>query len=205
MQSGDFMIEVNAMGQACPIPVIMAKKAIREDKNNENILVKVDNDAATQNLSKMAAQLGIKVEVTKVSENNYSVLFKIEDGSTCNITDNSCSETPSKDYAVIINSDKMGTGDDGFGKKLLEGFIYALAEQDVLPGFVVCYNSGVKLTTENEKTINDLKALEANGCEILSCGLCLDFYGIKDKLKVGSVTNMYRITEIMRTCFTVSP
>ena len=96
----------------------------------------------------MAAQLGIKVEVTKVSENNYSVLFKIEEGSTCNITDNSCSKTSSKDYAVIINSDKMGTGDDGFGKKLLEGFIYALAEQDVLPGFVVCYNSGVKLTTE---------------------------------------------------------
>lgn len=199
------MIEVNAMGQACPIPVIMAKKAIREDKNNENILVKVDNDAATQNLSKMAAQLGIKVEVTKVAEGNYSVLFKIEEGRTCNITDNSCGGTSSKDYAVIINSDKMGTGDDGFGKKLLEGFIYALAEQDVLPRFVVCYNSGVKLTTENEKTINDLKALEANGCEILSCGLCLDFYGIKDKLKVGSVTNMYRITEIMRTYFNVHP
>jgi selenium metabolism protein yedF len=109
------------------------------------------------------------------------------------------------DYAVIINSDKMGTGDEEFGKKLLEGFVYALAEQDVLPKFVVCYNSGVKLTTENEKTINDLKALEANGCEVLSCGLCLDFYGLKEKVRIGSITNMYRIAEIMRTHFTVRP
>ena len=42
------MIEVNAMGQACPIPVIMAKKAVRENTGKENILVKVDNEVATQ-------------------------------------------------------------------------------------------------------------------------------------------------------------
>ena len=205
------MIEVNGMGQACPIPVIMTKKAIRENKNNENILVKVDNEIATQNLSKMAAQLGIKTAVTKIGEKDYSVLFDMHGCETCQIMADPLAASEGQPavnggrYAVIINSDKMGTGDDGFGKKLLEGFVYALAEQDELPEFVVCYNSGVRLTTENEKTINDLKALEANGCEVLSCGLCLDFYGLKEKLKVGSVTNMYRIAEIMRTHFTVRP
>ena len=205
------MIEVNGMGHACPIPVIMTKKAIRENKNNENILVKVDNEIATQNLSKMASQLGIKTEVTKINEKDYSVLFNMEGCTECKIMPDPLSVSEGlpavngSDYAVIINSDKMGTGDEEFGKTLLEGFVYALAEQDVLPKFVVCYNSGVKLTTENEKTINDLKALEANGCEVLSCGLCLDFYGLKEKVRIGSITNMYRIAEIMRTHFTVRP
>lgn len=197
------MIEVNAMGQACPIPVIMAKKAVRENTGKENISVKVDNEVATQNLSKMAAQLGIGVEVNKVSEKEFTVLLKAKDG--VNLNSVAVPQTSSGEYAVVINSDQMGSGDEGFGKKLLEGFIYALTEQDVLPKFVVCYNSGVKLTTENEKTINDLKALASQGCEVLSCGLCLDFYGLKEKLKVGSPTNMYRITEIMRTHFVVRP
>ena len=197
------MIEVNAMGQACPIPVIMAKKAVRENTGKENISVKVDNEVATQNLSKMAAQLGIGVEVNKVSEKEFTVLLKAKDGVNLNPVD--VPQTSSGEYAVVINSDQMGSGDEGFGKKLLEGFIYALTEQDVLPKFVVCYNSGVKLTTENEKTVNDLKALASQGCEVLSCGLCLDFYGLKEKLKVGSPTNMYRITEIMRTHFVVRP
>lgn len=197
------MIEVNAMGQACPIPVIMAKKAVRENTGKENISVKVDNEVATQNLSKMAAQLGIGVEVNKISEKEFTVLLKAKDGVNLNPVD--VPQTSSGEYAVVINSDQMGAGDEGFGKKLLEGFIYALTEQDVLPKFVVCYNSGVKLTTENEKTVNDLKALASQGCEVLSCGLCLDFYGLKEKLKVGSPTNMYRITEIMRTHFVVRP
>lgn len=197
------MIEVNAMGQACPIPVIMAKKAVRENTGKENILVKVDNEVATQNLSKMATQLGIGVEVNKISEKEFTVLLKAKDG--VNLNPVVVPQTSSGEYAVVINSDQMGSGDEGFGKKLLEGFIYALTEQDVLPKFVVCYNSGVKLTTENEKTVNDLKALASQGCEVLSCGLCLDFYGLKEKLKVGSPTNMYRITEIMRTHFVVRP
>ncbi|EMB45156.1 MULTISPECIES: sulfurtransferase-like selenium metabolism protein YedF [Treponema] len=197
------MIEVNAMGQACPIPVIMAKKAVRENTGKENISVKVDNEVATQNLSKMAAQLGIGVEVNKISEKEFTVLLKAKDG--VNLNPVAVPQTSNTEYAVVINSDQMGSGDEGFGKKLLEGFIYALTEQDVLPKFVVCYNSGVKLTTENEKTVNDLKALASQGCEVLSCGLCLDFYGLKEKLKVGSPTNMYRITEIMRTHFVVRP
>lgn len=201
------MIEVNGMGQACPIPVIMTKKAIRQNTAKENILVKVDNEIATQNLSKMADQLGIKVQVTKIKDAEYTVLFNMENCETCTLLDNPVAvpETATGEYAVVINSDRMGTGDEGFGKKLLEGFIYALTEQDILPKFVVCYNSGVQLTTMNEKTVNDLKALDSQGCEVLSCGLCLDFYGVKDKLKVGNPTNMYRITEIMRTHFVVRP
>lgn len=201
------MLELDAMGQACPIPVIMTKKTIRENTKKENLLVKVDNEVATQNLSRLADKLGIKVEVKTLGEHAYTVLFKIEECKDANFTQQSAENPISTngEYAVVINSEYMGTGDDGFGKKLLEGFIYALTEQDILPKYVVCYNSGVKLTTMNEKTVNDLKALASQGCEVLSCGLCLDFYGLKEKLQVGTITNMYRIAEIMRTNFVVRP
>ncbi len=199
------------MGKICPVPVIMTKKAIKENPDNEDILVKVDNEIATQNLAKMAEQLGIKIKTEKIASSNYTVLFcisgnsrnlnlKKEEPCDCKLSNNSA-----KDYAVILGSDEMGSGDKEFGKKLLEGFIYSLTEQDVLPKILICYNSAVNLTTVNQKTIEDLKTLEENGCEILSCGLCLDFYGLTEKLQVGKITNMYRIAEIMRTEFIVRP
>ena len=68
---------------------------------------------------------------------------------------------------------------------------------DKLPKSVLLYNGGVKLSTEGSDSIEDLKELEEKGVEILSCGTCLNFYNLQDKLKVGKVTNMYSIVEEM--------
>ncbi|MEL3906701.1 MAG: sulfurtransferase-like selenium metabolism protein YedF [Treponema sp.] len=200
------MIEVNAMGKVCPIPVIMTKKVIRENSAGENILIRVDNEIATQNLAKMAAQLNITSSVTKVKDGEYTVLYDFEGCEACTVMSDSALLAPSEDeYTVVINSDMMGSGNEEFGKKLLENFVYALTEQDRIPKMVVMYNSGVRLATENEKTVKDLLVLQEKGTEILACGLCLDFYGLKEKLQVGSPTNMYRIVEIMRTNKVVHP
>ena len=200
------MIEVNAMGKVCPIPVIMTKKVLRENTTGENIMIRVDNEIATQNLIKMAGQLNIKSNVTKLSDAEYTVLYDLEGCEACAVlNDSSVLEQGADEYVVAINSDKMGTGDEAFGTTLLENFIYALTEQDRIPKMVVMYNSGVRLVTENEKTVKDLKTLQEKGTEILACGLCLDFYGLKEKLRVGSATNMYRIVEIMRTNKVVRP
>ena len=53
------------------------------------------------------------------------------------------------------------------------------------------------MTAEGSDSLEDLKALEAQGVEILTCGTCLDYYHLKEKLAVGSVTNMYAIVEAM--------
>lgn len=200
------MIEVNAMGKVCPIPVIMTKKVLRENSAGENILIRVDNEIATQNLTKMATQLHITSSVTKLNDAEYTVLYDFEGREACAImNDTTVLEQGADEYVVVINSDKMGTGDEEFGKKLLENFVYALTEQDRIPKIVVLYNTGVRLATVNEKTIGDLKTLVSKGSEVLACGLCLEFYGLKDKLHVGSPTNMYSITEIMRTNKVVKP
>ena len=91
----------------------------------------------------------------------------------------------------------MGQGDGELGKILMKGFIYALTQQDSLPSTILFYNSGARLTCEDAPTLEDLKSLEAQGVEILTCGTCLNHYGLTEKLLVGSVTNMYVITEKM--------
>ena len=92
----------------------------------------------------------------------------------------------------------MGEGNEQLGKALMKGFIYALTELEKLPKTILLYNGGAKLSVEGSDSLEDLKLLESQGVEILTCGTCLNFYEISDKLSVGSVTNMYAIAEIMR-------
>ena len=98
---------------------------------------------------------------------------------------------------VLINSDRMGSGNDELGKVLIKGFIFAITQLDTLPKTMLFYNGGATLTTEGSDSLEDLKSLEAQGVQILTCGTCLDYYGLKEKLVVGTVTNMYSIVETM--------
>ena len=79
------------------------------------------------------------------------------------------------------------------GAVLMKGFIYALTSQEVLPDTILLYNNGAKLSTEGSDSLEDLKLLESQGVEILTCGTCLNYYGLTEKLAVGAVTNMYDI------------
>lgn len=191
---------IDAMGLACPRPVILTKKAIREE-NLDEVTVKVDNEIATENLTKMGKQLGFSAEVKTNSKTDYEVYLKKTGDAQCELM----FEEDSSEYIVVISSDHMDTGDETFSKNLLEGFIYALTEQDVAPKYVVFYNMGVTLPSINEKVIGDLKALEERGTQVLSCGLCLGQYDMKEKLQVGEITNMYRICELMIQYKVVKP
>lgn len=102
-----------------------------------------------------------------------------------------------KGMVVVLSSNRMGQGDEILGKLLMKGFVYALTEQDSLPETILLYNSGAYLSCEGSDNVEDLRNLEAQGVEILTCGTCLNHYGLGDKLKVGSVTNMYEIAERM--------
>ena len=98
---------------------------------------------------------------------------------------------------IVISANQMGVGSEELGKTLLKGFLYAVTQQEELPGTMLFYNSGVYLTCEESPALDDLKSLEAQGVNIMSCGTCLNYYGLTEKLKVGSVTNMYDIVETM--------
>ena len=201
------MIQVDVLGKACPIPVIETKKALRENPDEKTFEILVDNEVATENLAKMAHELKIDYTVGKLADRKYEVSLEKTEASRDHreIEDYSVNSATSNNYVVIINSDKIGDGDEDFSKQLLEGFIYSVTEQDHLPVGIIFFNRGVYLTTENEKTIEDLKNLEKRGVRVYSCGLCLDHYGKKDDLAVGEITNMYKIVEAMRSNHAIYP
>ena len=66
-----------------------------------------------------------------------------------------------------------------------------------MPRRLICYNSGAYLTSEGAPTLDDIRALERRGTEVLTCGTCLDYLGIRDKLAVGGVTNLYAIAQAL--------
>lgn len=192
------MITVNAMGDNCPIPVIKTKKAMQEITGPETIEVLVDNEIAVQNVTKMASSSGGSVTSEKLGEKEFKVTIQMNGAVAAQAeTEAVCTPDRKGDTIVVIASDKMGSGNDELGKVLIKGFIFAVTQLEELPKAMIFYNGGATLTAEGSDSLEDLKSLEAQGVEILTCGTCLNYYGLTDKLEVGSVTNMYAIVEKM--------
>lgn len=91
----------------------------------------------------------------------------------------------------------MGRGNDELGEVLMRNFIFTLSEVTPLPHKILCVNSGVKLTCNGSKVLEALQQLEQQGVEIASCGLCLEFFDLKEQLAVGVVSNMLETIEAM--------
>ena len=189
------MTHVDARGDACPLPVVKAKRAISELKGAGQVEILVDNEIAVQNLTKMAQQKGYQYSAEKLAEREYRVLFTIGDAPAAEETPAVCMPDAHTDTVVAIGANTMGAGAEELGKTLLKAFVFALTQQDKLPKTVLFYNGGASLTCEGSPMLEDLKTLESEGVEIMTCGTCLNYYGLTEKLAVGSVTNMYAIVE----------
>ena len=200
------MITINAMGDTCPIPVIKTQNAIKALTKADEVEVLVDNEVAVQNLTKLAGSMGCGVKSEKKAEKEYRVVITVSEDKLPEQTEEKesvkeseavCIPDARKNTVVVIASDKMGEGEDELGKVLIKGYIYALTQLETLPKTILFYNKGAYLTCEGSASLEDLKSLEAQGVEILTCGTCLNYYGITEKLQVGTVTNMYVIAETM--------
>ena len=218
-------MRLDERGKQCPLPVIDTKKALGRCNAGGIVEVTVDNEIAVQNLRKMADHKGLKSSFEKTGDREFQVRItagNAEPGRSVNgqaaeggqagvggmaaegneaagaAQDTACQpDCRRKGMVVVLSSNLMGQGDEILGKLLMKGFVYALTEQDSLPETILLYNSGAYLSCEGSDNVEDLRNLEAQGVEILTCGTCLNHYGLGDKLKVGSVTNMYEIAERM--------
>lgn len=203
---------VDALGKSCPIPLVMAKEAIR-GMDGGCLTVAVDNEIAVQNLTKMANHKGYGVSFGQTGERRYEVTMilggnpadskedKIQPagggpveqaGAECPTCD-----SPEQTWVAAIGSSQMGEGDEALGKILMKGFLYALARLDKLPDAVLFYNSGAYLTCEGSDSLEDIKSMEEAGTAVRTCGTCLNHYCLEEKLAAGTVTNMYDIVETL--------
>lgn len=191
-------VQVNALGDACPIPVVKTIKALVALGGAGTIDTLVDNEVAVENLKRLASEKGCGVSVEKAAEKEWHVTFDVPEGLSVDAgeaDDAQCLVPAKKNLVIQVSSDAMGAGSDELGRNLMKAFIYAVTQQDELPATMLFYNGGAHLTCEGSPALDDLKALAEQGVEILTCGTCLNHYGIADKLAVGEVTNMYVICQ----------
>lgn len=188
---------IDARGKACPQPVILTRGAL-ENPEYTSLCILVDNEAAVANIKRLLKKNGIENVTVNPVEGGFQIECVRNAGSASTTgTQPNFPDTSAKSQVVLMTSDSIGDGDRALGTLLSRGFIYTLSEMAHRPGTLIMMNSAVTLACSDSELLPDLKKLERLGCEILVCGTCLDFYGLTKNLQVGSISNMYSITEAL--------
>ncbi|HTP65127.1 MAG TPA: sulfurtransferase-like selenium metabolism protein YedF [Geobacteraceae bacterium] len=180
---------IDCRNMACPMPVVTVKKALEEGAG-ESIKVLLDDGPPRENVARFAANRGYLVEESQVEGGGYCLIISGHPGGL-----QETGNERSGDSVLLVASDRLGDGPDDLGRLLMKNFIITLLDADRVPERMLFVNSGVFLTTEGSEVIEALEKLGNRGTEILSCGMCLDYFNRRDKLKAGSITNMLAIVE----------
>ena len=178
--------EIDARGLACPLPVVKTKKALEEIEEGD-ITVIIERPEGSQNVQRFAASQNCPYEV---EEKDGLFYIHIHKGKT-----ESNEMNKSGSNVVLVTSDRLGTGSEELGKILMKAFLNTLWDASPRPEKILFMNDGVRLTVEGSDVLDTLHLLENEGVEIYSCGTCLAYYELTDKLDVGQVTNMYETVE----------
>lgn len=190
------MKTIDTRGLLCPAPLIHTKKAIKTATAGEPMEVLLDNETACQNVYAYLHEIGINTEVV-LNENVQHIRFTAPEQIDETVNAESFCKTPANNnYVVVLKSEHMGDGDPQLGTLLMRAFINSLKETDQLPSSIILYNSGVKLAINGSDTAASLAEMENNGVSIICCGTCVDFYELKPVIRIGTISNMFRITQL---------
>jgi selenium metabolism protein YedF len=184
------MKSIDCRNQACPAPVINVKKALED---GDDLQVTVDEGAPRENVTRFARNRGFRV-----SEKQDGAGWVL----TISATDTPVApplSAPAGSHILLITSDRLGDGPEELGRLLMRNFIHTLLETSEIPSRILFLNTGVLLTCEGSDALEALEKLHCMGVEIFSCGLCLDFFNLKNKLCVGTTTNMLVTVESLMT------
>jgi selenium metabolism protein YedF len=195
------MKRIDTRGLQCPAPLIATRKALKEAGTGDSFRVVTDNVTSLENISRFLR--------------DNRVEFKVKSGGgewIITITKSGASEALTKaepycttgvphfdrgDFIIVFASDLMGEGEVELGRLLMTNFIKAIKDLDVLPSCMVFYNSGVKLGSGDSPVVKYLEKLEKMGISLLFCTTCVDYYKLGEKIKPGTLSNMYEIAQVM--------
>lgn len=188
---------IDTKGKLCPEPLILAKKGIQQSIAGEAIQIVTDNETACANLMEYLSELNVPVQLsTEGTVHTFSITVPESLGEMPEVEEY-CTPAPKREYIVAVKSENMGMGDDALGKILMRAFVNSLLAADRLPSAILLYNSGVKLAVRGTDTADSLAQLEEKGIAIFACGTCVDYYGIKNELAAGMISNMYTMTKYL--------
>jgi selenium metabolism protein YedF len=183
--------DIDCTGLLCPEPVIRTKSRLENEPGPFTVMV--DNETARDNVSRFARTMGCEVGV-EATDGGWLVSVTPSRAAGTVVQAAPDGEVPSARQTVfLLTGDEIGKGEPELGRTLMKMFLFAAAESDTPPATLILMNSAVRLVTENEETAASVKRLEQAGTEVLVCGTCLDYYGLKEALKVGTISNIYEI------------
>lgn len=185
---------IDARGLACPKPVLLTRDALQAG-DATRLRVLVDNMASCENVTRMIHSLGHLARIDKRGEDEIQLVIDVASAAEEDPMPVAC--RPASRNMVLVSSDRFGEGDDELGRVLMRAFVKTLKEVVPIPEATFFINAGVRLTTEGSPLIQDIRELEEGGMGIFSCGTCLDFFDLKEKLAVGKVTNMFEVVSYL--------
>ncbi len=195
--------DVDCRGLECPKPVILTKQALEKTKDSIVISI-VDNKIARDNIIRLAEGMKLKTEVREV-EGNFQISIDNTAGAYYEATEQVLGgQDLSSDYVLLLRGATLGRGSDELGAMLMKSLLFTVANHDTPPKAVFMLNSGVQLACQGSPVLESLQALADKGTAIISCGTCLDFLKLKEKLAVGRIGNMYDIFDTASKYRTVS-
>jgi selenium metabolism protein YedF len=196
------MKTIDCRNMACPAPVVTTKRAL-DEASGEPLRVLLDDGAPRENVGRFARSRGFSV-AEEPCDGGYALLIKGDSASAVDVPSPSIARA-NGERVMVISSDRLGNGPDELGLLLMKNFIITLLDLETLPDRIFFLNTGVHLTVEGSDVLEALERLGNRGVEILSCGICLDYFGKKESLRAGTVTNMFTTAEsIMQASLTVT-
>jgi selenium metabolism protein YedF len=182
----------------CPKPLILTKKELNALGTGESIEILIDNETSKQNVERFLKDNGIAVATTQDGSLFTLKATKTHTGAIAGDEKAYCSPSvPQRSHVICFSSDTMGNGPAELGAILMKAFVNTIKEVEPQPSHCVLYNTGVRLVVDGSPLIEPFQQLSEKGVRILACGTCLDYFKVKDKLKVGAVSNMYTILETL--------
>ncbi len=181
---------IDARGLACPQPVVLTRNKMKDASEIEVI---VDNDTAFENIGRLAASAGYSLTYEKKEDNYHICLTRGESTESLPKPEEFIPSCSTGGTVVVIPSDTMGNGDDELGRILMKAFLNTLTKIETLPSKVVFYNTGVRVAAEGSGSDDDIAFLESKGVELLICGTCVNYFELKERIKSGTISNMFDI------------
>ena len=183
-------LTVDVRGSLCPKPVIETKKV--SDANPDAVITTiVDNEVSRDNVEKFGKSRGYGVAIRQDGKDFYLTMTPNDNP----VSDGSCEPMSYGNRVILMTKDYLGEGSEELGRNLMKTFWVCMVEADVKPAKIYFINSSVKMVTKDSVHLENIKKLADLGVEIAACGICLDYFGVKEELGVGSITNMYAITD----------
>lgn len=187
---------MDCRGLACPLPVLETKKALEEIPTGK-VVVTVDNPVARENITMLAANAGLPVQVEENEGNFIITITKEGDKGPEAAPQAQASAAAERPLTYFFTSNLFGQGAPELGMVLIKSLMTTLAAMNPPPDNLIFINSGVFLTCAGSPVLEPLQKMASSGTRILSCGTCLEYYKLIDKLQAGKISNMHEINAIL--------